>query len=285
LSRYYQVAGLIPGQEIVEDIDSLRVNISQALRRPLAHSDADVLESRQKGEYIWASGGGTFLLNGRYLLAVRRSPHARVNPGKYSLFTGRADSKEEMLNPVLLIRELFEELVLQTGEQLYKPVCDEFQGIIDHVYAGLKKHLGLGTAGAVPLRLSHLACAPRMVSVVNQQDHWEGMLDYHVSKNGEINFLFVLSGDIDIGTLRARDGEFHIRDGKVVGHNRDIYMYDLRSATGRNITGDRNHGTQVPIPEDAMTEHLHHMVQLVKRRLANDSPGRRSPTVEDKYQP
>jgi hypothetical protein len=272
LSRYYQVAGLKPGYEIAEDARALRVDLSSALLRPFAYNDEDILSTQRKGEYIWASGGGTWLLNHRYLPIVQRARHAMVNPGKFSLFTGRADNTEEMLQPGLLVRELFEELVLFTEHRLCRPYCKKFREIINQVYTGLESNLGLDIAAAMPLHLEYLLCAPRIVSVANQGGRQEDALDYHVNSNGEVNILFVFTGYADIDKLQAMDGEYNLVNGKAVRTNRSIYLYDLYTGMGRDITIGHRVSEPVLISLDNMNEHLHHLVNKIKVRLASGSP-------------
>ena len=285
MNRFYQVAGLKPRGEIVEEAHALRADLSGAMHRPFSYNDEDILASRRKGEYIWASGGGTWLLNERYLPVVQRARHARVNPGKFSLFTGRADNADELLHPAMLVRELFEELLLFTGQRLYRPDCEGFGGIIDQVYIRLEADLGLDVAAAQPLHLEHLMCAPKMVTVTDHGARWEGMLDCHVSSDREVNILFVLAGDVDIDKLQAMDGEYHLVNGRAVRQNCSIYLYDLHTAMGKDITIDSRAGEPVPIPEDAMTEHLQHLVESVKRKLVTVSLERRPISKQDQLQP
>ena len=272
MNKFYQVAGLKPGSEIVEEAHALTVDLSDAMQRPFLYNDEDILASRCKGEYIWASGGGTWLLNDRYLPVVQRARHARVNPGKFSLFTGRADNAEELLHPAMLVRELFEELLIFTGHHLCIPDCEVFSGIIGQVYTRLETDLGLDVAAAQPLHLEPLMCAPKMVTVMDHVARWEGVLDCHVNSNGEVNILFVLAGDVDIDKLQAMDGEYSLLDGKVISQNRSIYLYDLHTAMGKDITRDNRAAEPVPIPQDAMTEHLYYLIKSVKRKLATGSP-------------
>lgn len=284
MKRCYQVAGLRPGIEIVEDVHVLRVNISEALQRPFAYNDEEILATHQKGEYIWVSGGGTWLLNNKYLLIVQRAPGAKINPGKFSLFTGRADNMGELLYPESLVRELFEELILFTDHQLYKPDCEIFSETIDHIYAKLVDALELDIAKARPLLLNHLLCTPKKVVVTDRDTQWEGELDFHISSNGEVNILFVLAGDVDVEKLQAMDGEYHLKDGKVVRQNRSIYIYDLHTSTGKDITIGSSSGEMVSITDNAMTEHLRCLVESVKRKLVTDKPNQRSPLIWDQVQ-
>ena len=261
-------------------------HVAVSFEEPEYTANSDALGALRilEANYIWVSGGGTWLLNDRYLLFVQRVRHAKVNPGKFSLLTGRADNVEELLHPALLVRELFEELILFDGDHLYRPICEAFHGIIEQVYSRLEADLGLNIKKAKPLRLDHLLCAPKMVTVAGQDARWDGLLDCHVSNNGEVNVLFVLAGDVDIEKLQAMDGEYHLTNGKAVRQKRSIYLYDLYTATGRDITIDGMGGEPVPISEDAMTEHLRHIVESVKRRLAAGGRNRKSPSNEDQVQ-
>ena len=267
MSRFYQVAGLKPASEIVEVEHALRVDLAAALLRPLSTNDEDILATRQKGEYVWVSGGGSWLLNKRYLLLVQRPLHAKVNSGKFSLFTGRADNMEELLHPTLLVRELFEELILFDGDRLYRPECTVFGEIIGGVYENLKTDLGLEVSAARPLPLKYTLYAPKLVTVINDGVPWEGMLDCHVSSGGEINILFVLDGDVRIKNLRAMDGEYHLVEGKAIRQNRKIYLYDLNTGMAQDITVNGGVGKPIPISEESMSEHLRHLLGFVKRSL------------------
>jgi hypothetical protein len=279
LNRYYHVTGLIPDKEIRENDGMLHVDITRALRRPAVHNDIDLLAAQQKGESIWASGGGTYLLNDRYLLTVRRSPEARVNPGKFSLFTGRADSIEELQQPGLLVRELFEELILYSGHRLCKPVCGEFREVIDRVYAKLSADLEIGDADAQPLPLRPIKLASKKVTVISEGSEWKGALDYHVNQYKEINFLFVLAGEADLATLVARDGEYHLENGRPVEHGRNIYLYDTQTSMGQNISTTGLRQEQVTIHRNDMTEHMRYLVDSVTAWLAATAPDGRSLTT------
>ena len=272
MSKFYHVIGLIPENEILDKSGTLYVNATHALRRPPVHNDIDILSAQQKGECLWVSGGGTYLLNHRYLLAVQRPFEARVNPGKFSLFTGRADSKEELLQPTLLIRELFEELILYSGHHLYIPVCEEFQDVIDRVYAKLPEQLDIDATNAKPLPLRPIELASKNVAVINEGCSWKGNLDYHVNTNKEINVLFVLAGEVELDFLFARDGEYHLVAGRGVEHKRNIYLYDIRTSMGQNISSIGHRQEKVHIPMNSMTEHMRYLVESVSRWLAATAP-------------
>ncbi len=271
MSKHYHVIGLIPDKEILDKNNTLSVNVTHALCRQSVHNDADLMRLQQKGEYLWASGGGTYLLNRQYLLMVRRLMNTKVNPGKFSLFTGRADCSEELLQPNLLVRELFEELILYSGNRLCKPVCEEFQGIIDCVYAKLSTMLGLDISDSVPLPLQAIELTTKNITIINEGGLWERTLNFHVSPNKDINILFVLAGQIDLSSLFAQDGEYHVENGNIVKHKRNIYLYDIRTSLGQNISeiGRRQDIMEIPLSE--MTSHMRYLVESVSSWLASST--------------
>lgn len=271
MSKFYHVIGLIPEKEILDKGGMLDVDITRALRRPSAHNDIDLLALQQKGESVWASGGGTYLLNQRYLLTVQRPIEARVNPGKFSLFTGRADSDEELLRPELLIRELFEELILYSGKLLYKPVCEKYQDIIDRVYSQLPAALTRDVADMTPLPLRVIELADKTITVTNEGVTRKYPLNFHINQNKEVNILFVLAGQIDLASLNAQDGEWHIENDRIIMHERNIYLYDIKTALGQNISATKRRQEIVEIPFSAMTGHMRYLVESVSGWFASSA--------------
>ncbi|MEC8100517.1 MAG: hypothetical protein VX089_04810, partial [Pseudomonadota bacterium] len=75
-------------------------------------NDIDFIKNYKNNHYYYISGGGSLLFQNRYLLVTKRDNNTKINPNKFSLFTGRAASFKELLNPKLLIREISEELQL-----------------------------------------------------------------------------------------------------------------------------------------------------------------------------
>ncbi len=268
MSRHYHVIGLTPEHEFRNTGSGLEVDLTCALQRASVHNDSDLLKLQGQGEYLWVAGGGTYLLNQRYLLTIQRPIDARVNPGKFSLFTGRADCSEELLQPGLLIRELFEELLLYSGVRLCKPICEEFQGTIDRVYTQLSVELGLSLDDAVPFPLQAIGLPAKAVTVTNDGESQRYALNFHVSPNKDVNVLFLLAGQADLSSLSAQDGEYHIESGIVVRHARNIYLYDMETSLGQNISARGRNTDPVEIPLDSMSSHMRYLVESVAGLLA-----------------
>lgn len=264
MNSFYNVLGLVPGKNIERDHISLCVNLSDLANGHTLKNDSEIADAYKKRYFIWLSGGGTYLLNKRYLLLVKRSSVARVNPDKYSLFTGRSDNLEEKLNPLLIARELFEELLLFDGNHPYKPVCIGFQPVIDKVYSRIDQDIGIDMSKSLDLHLNHIPFDPKEVSIAFNDYRWSGKVNYHVSNRNEVNILFLFSADIQIDTLSARDGEYYFKNGKAIFGDRSIYLFDITTSLAVEITQGRNSPHPIHIPKSRMTEHLCFLLEHVQ---------------------
>jgi len=273
LNKFYQVTGLQPGVDIIETPDGLLVDLSAAMSRAFLYNDKDLLSSQRRGEYIWASGGGTLLLNDRYVLIVQRSFNSRVNPGKFSLFTGRADSLDELLRPVLLIRELFEELVLFTKYRLCMPTCNKFAATIQKVYGKMHLDLGFDLRKPQTLCLQWFQVSPKTITVRHQAGQSEELLDFYINSRGEVNILFVLAADLNVNDLQAMDGEYCICDGILMRENRRIFLYDLETSMAKDISFDSTATQPQLVPTSLMTDHLRYLIRSLNSNLDGGPAG------------
>jgi hypothetical protein len=286
-SSHYQLVQLTLNQSIEVGTDKLVVDLDRADWTKRISNDREFIDSRNIDSrnavksYFWVSGGGTYVINNRYLVLVKRSDWAKVNPGKFSLFTGRADSRQEMIDPRLLVRELFEELVLMSGNSLYYPIYADYQDAIAQIYQDLVHKFSLQSYDHINLQLEPIENFDRQVSIKHQGRWNELNLDFHISIKRDINILFCFKIDLDISDLVAIDCEYHFTDQQddtcpteIVKHNRSIYLYDLFAGEARKISisdpinyqvSDRKES--LTILKTQMTEHLLHMIRLLQTNL------------------
>lgn len=267
---HYSLISLQKGTAITVAADTIQVRLDAVEGVNPIECDQDFLQAVDSGHYFWVSGGGTYLINGRYLPLVKRSDGATVNPGIYSLFTGRSDSKAEWLNPLLLVRELFEECILFEGDTRLLPVCPAVQPVIDTVMA--KTRFLTRTAVAVhkewlidPVEIAHTT-----ISVTNNHQTTERRAFVHCSSRNDINVISLFAAQADIATLQALDGEYHMQDDMPVFHNRHIYLYDIVTAQAVLITRHEPRQTQ-RIDFSMMSEHcaalIAHVALTISRTI------------------
>lgn len=263
---HYQIVKLKSGVSIQIMTHGIAVDLDHAdMDHPISN-DEEFLNCISRETFFWVSGGGTYLLNKRYLILVKRGDSAIVNAGKYSLFTGRANSLEEILNPTLLIRELFEELILFSDEGTYYPICKEYQGIIDEVYQDLSDKFELEQKRFKYLNLHIINDFNRTILLKHSGNAHEFRLNFHINSRNDINILFLLSAHLDISDLSASDGEYHISGQEIVRHNRKIYLYDILNSKAKEIT-DGAKQESIIITYDKMTEHLNYLINQLQTEM------------------
>ena len=237
MPRFYQIVRLTAGRTIFPDAQALRVDLDGVTPQDLIENDVAFRAAAAPDAWFWLSGGGTLFLNGRYLPVVQRSPGARVNPGKFSLFTGRADNAAERVEPAFLVRELFEELLLYESGTLLAPKLAAAQAVIDTTYSVMRQAGIVAPGPSRELALTPVALPTRPVVIRHQGWERTHHLAWIATANNDINALSVFAAECDIARLTARDGEFHVDGGTVTPAGRAIFLYDLQTRTARPLSG------------------------------------------------
>lgn len=202
MAKYYHIAALkrdtgirFSGNEVRVDLDAVYATIE---------NDEQLFTAVHPDTYFYLSGGGTLLLNNRYLLVVQRDETAKINPGLLSLFTGRADNEDEWISPPTLVRELFEELELYEDGERLRFVYPPLQSVIDNaqsVVINAKKSVSLS-----PLHLhSHILAIQKQKETVCSMP---ALL--HINERNDINVIQVFSATLDLERIVARDRETEV---------------------------------------------------------------------------
>jgi hypothetical protein len=202
MARYYHIACLNKERDIQIDGGSIRVDLSTIGENDHVMDDVVLLERVSPDSLFFLSGGGTLLVNHRYLLMVEREQSARVNPGQFSLFTGRADGPHEWENPPSVTRELFEELLLYKNDVLLYPRNDTYQTIIDAAHSEANRT----SNAAVKLDLVDMRNGTLEVTR-DGKTLYAAPAFWVISAQGEINLLTLFALDINLDAFCARDGE------------------------------------------------------------------------------
>lgn len=241
------------------NVSSGKVDIylnNKTLKNTLMNDQA-LSKKLDKHSYVWVSGGGSYLANDQYLIVLKRSANAKFNPNKYSLFTGRSDNVRELLNPTLLTRELFEELILWNGKKLLYPQHPSIQKIITQTYRKLSRQLPSKSKILMPLKDIKLKTKKILIHNKNNKI-LQFRQNFHINKKNEINVLNLYAVNVDLDTLRAMDGEAH----------RDIFLMNLRNSTLKNISSEKQSKKPLKISSSQMTEHLQYLIKCLKERTA-----------------
>ena len=257
--RYYEVASLIPGESIIVGDGELTIRIDDERVETVVNDEA-FKAAVADGRYFWISGGGTFLI-GQHLLVVKRGPN-QINAGRFSLFTGRADSIDEWLQPTRLIRELFEEVRLSTDVLLY-PRLAAHQGLIDDSYRSDVSRIPSDGWRHLPVHDLNLPCT-NVTLLHNGTEQWCLPLPIHIGPTNDINLLQVLRTSIDLEMLHAECREDHGAGG------RQILALDATNGCSILLSGEPRSGAR--IEDGQLTDHCRWVVQQVRKTIKRERP-------------
>jgi hypothetical protein len=264
---YYSVVKLKKDKDIFFDNIALDVDIVNLIDKDNIVDDLALIQSADNSYYNWVSGGGTYLINNRYLIVVKRSEDSFVNPGKYSLFTGRSDNHDERTEPGKLVRELFEELILYYDDKLLHPIYDKYQQIINTCYDKLKDMNFFTTSKSINLTLEQLSIDERYVNLCNEGNKEKHTLSWHINSDNDVNILFLFKINLDVERIIARDAEYHMEGSSPIFHNREIFLLDIKTddlinISNKNIATDvRRYSTKIA------SEHLEYLFSKIKEKV------------------
>jgi hypothetical protein len=223
---------------------SLRADLS-------AKSKADLIPYKKKDDgdrmssWRWCCGGGAYIFDRRYVGVLQRSENAPTNPGRWTIPTGRASCLEELLEPRLLIREAFEELIIGTSGGFMVPRLEAADvGLSEVMHPSWSpKTWILDALSVLNKQPSHqsLQCFDVHIDFSNL-DRLVVVSDYLVESSidccvylsdrlgfGDVNIMFPLhvsAKQVSLGNLGTHllDSEYALSDGGV--------MQPLRRTTG-----------------------------------------------------
>jgi len=217
MNHYYAMLHLRLNERISISDDAINVDIRDVSQNDIVTNDQEKQFRSGPKSYFYLSGGGSYVIDGQYLLVIKRDAKTIVNPNKYSLFTGRSNSKHEWINPFLCARELFEEVSFYVDGNLLSLRNQRFQTVIDSSYKN-----DLKSGRSIPTQID-LVDQPKVVlniqSELGRETH---ELTVVVSETGDINCLFIFSLSVSLSQLRALDSENS-------GIMRKIYVIDTKN--------------------------------------------------------
>jgi hypothetical protein len=264
---FYNIFVLEKEKSIFLKENILEVDLDKIDLKKTVTNDSQFAREIGTDKFFWVSGGGTLLLNDNYILLVKRDKFSKVNPDKYSLFTGRSNNLEEALNPFLLLRELFEELLLFEDNYFLHPKCLKFQGVIDLAIEEADNVFKIKNEYQVKQLYLEEYCSSNndlVIKYKNQRQRFK--INYYINKNNDINLLFLLKGFLNIEKIHAVDGEY-VKDGNdILKQNRAIYLFDILNSEARNIS-DKGNKEKIKIKDSEFTEHCYYIISCLRKSI------------------
>ena len=256
MSRYYDIVCLKIGSGIEVFDKTVTIDLDKITPKDIIQNDDAFNESLSPDCCMYVSGGGTYIFENRYLLVVKRPHTARVNPGKFSIFTGRADGYAEWAQPWRIVRELFEEVILLKGNTIFYPCFPAYQEIIDEVY---KKNFNDRFAQDylyTKLNLISVDLDESILNVISDGFKTQFNLSLHFNSKNDINVLSLFSVNLNLNEIQVLDAE-------EIDSSRKIYLFDIQTNQVREFGGAETE-EWISLSKDCMTEHLCAMLRFIK---------------------
>jgi len=249
---YYKICSLVLGSGIRFVPDGVRINLDSAIGT--ITNDFEFRALAGDDVFFWISGGGTVVVRNRYLPLVQRPVTAGVNPGKFSLFTGRADNEVEWVEPRRLARELFEELLLFYDERPVRPAILDPDDVIQSAWQrAMRNAPRISDMPPLDVPFVSIPLPARRMEISAGGKELTCWLPFHVNSRGDINLLFAYAVDLDPKYLTARDCECSVGHQSLSFQNRTVFLYDCMTGRARPISEP---GAEIPLDASEMTEHL-----------------------------
>jgi len=216
--EYFRILNLDSALDVLESTnEKLELDITRALKAPVLTNDYEIANVSGDAHLKFISGGGSYIFDDDWLLVVQRSDRTRINPGKLSLFTGRANSLVEFLNPRLVLRELFEEIWLfDHGGSRIVPVSPETSVAASQLISSTRKcsRRSLQVFPATDRAL------PRLYLVVNwNMVSFRDYLPIMKASSGDLFVLSIVRVNKSINEFMFRDHESRLRQRRLFGLN------------------------------------------------------------------
>jgi hypothetical protein len=204
--------------------------------------------------WLWVGGGGLLLID-RYVVALRRSLSAYSNPGKVTLPTGRSDNAREWANPALLVREMFEEILMVSEGNLLIPNLPDAAAVI----LPAAQSIGLTDHATRPVTWSAIA-GPDCFTVNGVP--FAGV--WHVERQlGEVNYIQLFHWDLplsELNSLTFYDSEWGLVNEVYQPLHREIILLDWRDLSQSRWPN----GATCPIQETDLTAHCAYALSCLR---------------------
>lgn len=251
--QHYRILRLDPEVDVLQSgIGSLSVDLTRAYCADPLTRDRQVFASYGAKSIRYISGGGSYLFDNEWLLVVRRDMRTLINPGKLSLFTGRANGLAEWLQPRLVFRELLEEVsIYDSDRRRLIPVTQEtaysIAPVVDDMRERDGRRLRLVEADDLEMRTTRL-------EVRWKSTRHEDTLAMTTSRDGD---LFVLS----VVKIPEAPWQYWFEEHESRTSKRDILALNIRThavipvSRSRTLTGG-TFTSQETVSTALMTDHL-----------------------------
>lgn len=260
--NYYNITKLEKNEYHFDGSD-LCINVGDFNSKNSVKNDQQYEGTCSDDNLFWVSGGGSLLINDRYLPIVQRHSTSKFNPNLFSLFTGRADSVEEWINPNLLVRELFEELLIKEDSHYICPDSKDFNDVVSSVYDKFYKFNILSSNDVLYREISTYGISQKRIIINHNNNKIIIPVHYHINKFNDVNVIYIFKINLNLKCINFIDGEFYIYNNNLKNLSRKIFILDMHE----DIILDQDLNSRFSVNDSLFTEHLFDVYKELKFNL------------------
>ena len=254
---YYKLIQLKLGKNISFKGNKIIVNLDSISDEMIINNDKQFKKAVNSDKYFYLSGGGSFILNKRYLMLVLRDDKTLINANKLSLFTGRSSGFEEWANPILIIRELFEEITIYKDHSLLLYKNKKYQSIIDQSLNQKSIHNNF------IMNIDEYNVSNSILEIIkNNKNIWKNKVLMHISEKNDLNLLYFFNINSNLEKLNFFSHEDNINN------KRQVYFYDLQNKEILSLNKANNF---IPVIKSySFTEHCKFAIDFLANNIIKE---------------
>jgi hypothetical protein len=264
MGSFYKLVLLKKPDSISFDRSQLYINLDLVELNNTINNDKDFKCNISPENYFWVSGGGTIIFEDNFIFLVKRNSDSNLNPDKFSIFTGRSDNFIEKIEPDLIARELFEELLIFKNNSYLYPLNEKFQTIIDNSFGDTDRVFKISKNHDIQhYNLEEINFLNKKIFIKHKGSENQFNLNYYINSRNDINIIFTFKSELKLDELSAIDGEYYLDGDKVVRLNREIYLFNFKDFKAFRVS-ENNMSQCFKLEKENFTEHCFYLITLLR---------------------
>lgn len=261
---FYKLVLLKKNSSIFINENKLFINLDLVDFNNIINNDIIFKYNIAPDNYFWLSGGGTIIFEDNFIFLVKRNSDSNLNPGKFSIFTGRSNNLNEKINPNLIVRELFEELLIFKDNSYLYPKSNRFQKTIDNSFNDIDNIFNISTNYDIKYyNLESINYLNKKIFIKYKGIENLFKLNYYINSKNDINVIFTFKSELDLNELSAVDGEYYFIRNKVIKLNREIYLFNFKNFQAFKFSKNKTQES-IKLEKENFTEHCFYLITILR---------------------
>ncbi len=267
MGNFYNLVLLKKHNSIFFNENQLYINLDLVEFNNTISNDNNFKYNIAPENYFWLSGGGTIIFEDNFIFLVKRNSDSILNPDKFSIFTGRSNNLDEKINPELIARELFEELLIFKSNLYLYPLNDKFQITIDNSFNDIDNIFKISKNHDIQYyNIENINYLNKKIFIKYKGSENQFNLNYYINSRNDINIIFTFKSELGLNELSAIDGEYYLLGNEIIKLNRDIYLFNFKNFQAFKFLKNKMQES-IKLEEENFTEHCFYLITTLRNNI------------------